>query len=285
LTKSIRRIALVVILPLSLAACKAQPAEPQTCDPDTVVAALRPRLPYEEATLGHNDLYETRYLNLWFVDPAIDPLAGGQAIAANANLALRDAIDAAHSLRTASACVPQLWDGINVVVVDRLYNDWLSGNITPQDLPQKASLSDGDRRKLGELFQTGYTRQEAALPTKAAAPGSCTWAEARARLEARFDAAKEATFYLVVEEKGTDVWAQWAGPDPNSGTDPLLDALVSVAEDLTCLHPAVDTLWVVYTDADQVASLILTVPGEALRGGDSAKLVESVEVVYPAQGP
>jgi hypothetical protein len=280
----IRRTALVVTIVLLLSACKAQPGEPQTCDADAVVTALRSSLPYDEATLSRNVLYETRYLNLWFVDPALDPSAGGAAIAANASQAWQDAIDAVHGLRAANACVPQLWDGINVVVVDRDYNDWLSGSIAPQDLPEKASLSQGDRRKLSEKFQTGYARQRAVVPVEAPAPGSCTWAEVHAVLKDRFDAAEEATVYLVVEEQGSEVWAQWAGPDPKTGTDPLLDALVLVAEDLGCLHPPVDTLWVVYTDADQVASLILSVPGEALRSGDSAKLVESVEVVYPAQG-
>jgi hypothetical protein len=279
----IRRTVLFAVVLLLLAACTSQPAEPLSCEADDVVDALRSTLGYDEATLTHSVLYETHYLNLWFVDPVLDPSAAGDSVAANTSQALLDAIEAAHALRTASPCVPQLWDGINVVVVDRSYNDWLSGNIAPKDLPDRASLSKGDLKKLGEVFQAGYMRQQPAASEEAPATGSCTWPQVRVKLAGHFDAVEEAAFYLVVEESGAEVWAQWAGPDPQTGTDPMLDALVTVADDLSCLDPQVDTLWVVYTDADQVASLILTVPGEALRSNDTAHLVESIDVVYPAQ--
>jgi len=71
---------------------------------------------------------------------------------------------------------------------------------------------------------------------------------------------------------------QWEGPQD---FDVFLADVTSIANILPCLTP-MDTLWLIYVDAEGETLLILAADGDAVRTVDPASLVDCLEVIYPA---
>ncbi len=273
----------VTIVPrttLPLPIVPAAPSAPAGCDRDQVVVDLRSSLPYAEASLSHSALYNVHTLNLWFVDPGIDPSAAEADISRYADMALRDAAAVSHVLRQASACVASAFDGITIRVVDREYNEWYTGQVDPRLVPTSAGLSQDDLAQLASAFVPGYQRSSAPRPApeSASTAETCRWDEAHARLEVLFGAGQpNATSYVVRDDEGTNVWVQWEGPPV---FEIFLADVTRIASVLPCLE-SMDTLWLIYVDSEGQTQLILAAAGEAVRTVEPAQLVEHLEIIYP----
>ncbi len=251
------------------------------CDANEIVLGLRPTIEYPESSLSHNYLMSVYSLNVWVVDPGLDPMAEGAGLAQGVALAERHAALLSHQLDRGDACLNRVFDQIVVTVVDRDYNTWFSGSIPPRALPDGDRLSDTQIDEAVQAFNPGFVRSgpTASLGREAASSESCTWAQARAGMEARLGANHpNAAFYYAVDDTGANVWGQWDGP---ADVDVFLPALTSIGLELACLYPAPDTLWVVYTNAYGGAQLIVADPGQAIRQGDAETMLEQLEIVYP----
>ncbi len=80
------------------------------------------------------------------------------------------------------------------------------------------------------------------------------------------------------DDKGANVWVQWEGPQD---VDVFLADVTRIASVLPCLAP-MDTLWLIYVDAEGETLLILAADGDAVRTVDPAGLVDYLEIIYPA---
>ncbi len=251
------------------------------CDANELVTALRPEIEYPEFSLSHNYLMMVYHLNAWFVDPGLDPLADEAALGQGVALAQRHAALLSYQLHRVDACVGRVFDQIVVTVVDRDYNTWFSGSISPLDLPESDQPSDAVIDQAVELFSPGFMRSEvtASVGRGAAPAESCNWTQARARMEAVLGSGHpNAAFYYAVDDSGANVWGQWDGP---ADVDVFLPAFSQIGLELGCLHPAPDTFWVVYTDVYGGFQLIVAEPGEVIRQGDPQAMIEQLEIVYP----
>jgi hypothetical protein len=256
------------------------PAPSTVCDPNEVVVELQTEVPFVEFVLRHNYAVGIRSLVVWYVDPDLDPLASAGALEANLGLAFEHALNLSADLNRASACVQQLFDGINPIVVDADYNGWLSGLIDPASLPDSPMLSSAEIEALKAEMQVNYTRTRPtdSLTRPLASEGSCTWRDTLPRIQWHFSSERpNIGFYFVIDEGGTNIWAQWDGP-PDAGL--TMASMMNVLFELDCLYPVPTRLIVIVVDDAGSVSLIGMVEGEVVTSGDFAAAINQFQVLY-----
>lgn len=251
------------------------------CNTNLVLEKLRSLVEYKEFSVHYNTFQGERTLVIWFVEPTLNPLAKGEAIADNLELAVVRAMALSQRLSFAEPCVKERFDVITAIEVDRDYNGWFSGKIPPFFLPQTAEPTDEEL--LTVKFEANYLREvETPKAGRQPAPaGSCSWPEARQKARVHFAASRpNIDFYLVIDEVGVNVWAQWDAP-----VTPLQGELASplnVAMEVACLHPRLDWLWMFVVDEDGTITFLGRVPGNAVRSEDYAtEVVNQMEVLFP----
>jgi hypothetical protein len=254
-----------------------------SCTADGIVQALRQDFPFGEASVSHNRVLDVTALVVWFVDPELDTGEVSDAIQAQAQLARDQAILITSWILRSQRCAADLFERINVMVVDRDYQLRFSGTAGFRELA--ATLQpNGERLEslvgvftIEALSMASATRTGAVVP-----PEACTWREARSRWMSQFDAdLSTVAFYVSVDEQGTDVWAQWQGPNPRLVPAEFLSGLIYVGSQLGCLYPPLDTMWVVYVDWEGTAQTVGRLMGSALESADPRSIIEEFVMLYP----
>ena len=248
------------------------------CQVDSIVARARDAVPYAEFSVLTNRVLDFSFLNIWFVDTSLDPLASGSAIDDNVSVAEDHAIQLAHQLLAGDYCIADEFDVMNPIVVDRDYNGWLSVNFEAQTLAQHEVLDGIIMESIKREMAVGYARQVTTDPRgrQAAPGGSCSWSQALDGLWTHFSRERmNVGFYMVIDETGINVYAQWDGP-----TDALMYAsLANVGMELVCLHPAIESLNVTIVDEGGNIKLIGRVAGHIVRANDTGALIGGFEIL------
>ncbi|MCG2784822.1 MAG: hypothetical protein L6461_06920 [Anaerolineae bacterium] len=213
-----------------------------SCDADQTIKNLKSKISYRESVVFYNKFQGTSFLVIWFVDPEINPTPKESEIAPNAELAIRNALILSQELNTSDTCISRLFDKINAVVVDKNYNGWVSGQISPTDLP---STVDADEKKLDEiakLYQIGYLRDKVTAKVSSAPSNSCAWTDAKKNIQNHFSSEREnVAFYYVLDDAGVNVWAQWDS-QPEFLQLNLPASIMNVAMEIKCLFPEPDRI-------------------------------------------
>jgi hypothetical protein len=259
------------------------PAATETpiCDIDEVIAGLKNDFPYDEFAIIYNDIDGMR-LVVWFVDPGLDPFAVSDEIVDNAMLAMADAIILSIDLKKRDVCVSQLFTAINPIVVDRYYNGWFSGEISPDDIPDNYEYPQDIFDKILREDRIGYIRDRdvSRVSYQKAPAGSCSWPEARDNARRHFSPDVEnIDFYLVIDDYGVNIWAQWISP--MTPLDGEFASPLNVAMEMKCLHPKPDQLWIFVADESGVIDFIGLIPGSVLSSGDYEGVVNEMKVLFP----
>ena len=250
---------------------------PLHCPVNPFLKSLKPLIAYAEFDLTYNVILNNRALNIWFVEPKIDPNAVGDQIARNVSLAQVSAATVIAKLATGDAkCLGGMVGVINPIVVDRNYNGWFSGIIKLSD----ASANVPPENKVS-AFAVSYLRTKPAAPASAAPAQSCKWVDARAKMQKHFAPTRENVgFEFVLDETGINVYAQWDGEVDVT----MIPTLLNVALELRCLHPPIDQLIVIVVDANGKINLIGQTPGSAVRSSNYANDVPNqFKILYPQQ--
>jgi hypothetical protein len=240
-----------------------------------MLKSLKPLVTYTEFDLTYNVILNTRALNIWYVEPKIDPNASGDQIAKNAALAQLSAAAVSAQLATGDArCLGAMVDVINPIVVDRNYNGWFSGTIKLSDA--HANLPPENKVN---VFTVSYLRTKPTILPAAAPAQSCKWIDARAKMQKHFAPARENVgFEFVIDETGINAYAQWDGEVDVT----MIPALLNVALELRCMHPPIDQLVVIVVNADGKINLIGQTPGSAVRSANYASDVPNqFKILYP----
>lgn len=251
------------------------PTATPSCPVNQFLKSLKPLIAYTEFDLTYNVILNNRVLNIWFVEPKIDPNAVGDQIAKNTSLAQLSAAAVSVKLATGDAkCLSSMVSVINPIVVDRNYNGWFSGTIKLSDANTNVPLEN----KVN-TFTVSYLRTKPAAPSSTTPAQSCKWTEARAKIQKHFAATRENVgFEFVIDETGINVYAQWDGEIDVT----MLPALLNVALELRCVHPPIDQLVVIMVDADGKINLIGQTPGSAVRSSNYANDVPNrFKILYP----
>ena len=254
------------------------PTPPQVldCSVDAILRSIR--IPYIQSNVLHNRVGDISFLNIWFVDPDLDPLASGGQIEENVSVAVEHAIQVVHRLVSGDDCIVEAFDILNPIVVDLDYNGWLSANFDPPTLAQFDTLDGGTMESIESQMLIGYARQVTTDPRGRQNPpaGACRWPQALDMLWTHFSPERRNVgFYFVIDETGINVYAQWDGP-----TDALMYAsLANVGMELVCLHPAIDWLNVTVVDEEGNIKLIGRVAGDIVRSNDVSALINNFVII------
>lgn len=76
-------------------------------------------------------------------------------------------------------------------------------------------VSGNDLEQVGAEIAVSYQRdvQTASFDPQTPPTDSCTWPETRERIHQHFAPTRQnVSFYLMTDEGGVNVWAQWDGP-------------------------------------------------------------------------
>ncbi|NIS81757.1 MAG: hypothetical protein GTO14_16465 [Anaerolineales bacterium] len=254
----------------------------QVCDPDAFVVQARNRLAYGQFVVTHLRLQGNRVLNLWFVDPELDPGASAEEMVDNVDLAFLHGVEAVYTLRRLDACVEALFDKISTIVVDRDYNGWFSAEFTVADLPPATDLSFEEAIEHATAgMSLGYLREvlPPAISSQPPPEGSLDWQETRRKIFQHFSSQRpNVDFYLVIDEGGVNLWAQWDSIADMIETE--FASILNVSMEASLLHPPVDSLWVVVVDEEGEINFIGRVPGEAVRSEDLSEAINQFELLY-----
>lgn len=224
-----------------------------SCNADQTLKKLKSQIMFDESMLLHYKLLGTSFLVAWFVDPEINQSAIGSELAENNELALHHALILSQELKTSDACVSRLFDRINVIVVDKNYNGWFSGEIGTADLPSTIQIDEEQLDEISKLLEVGYIRDAAPANPGSAPSGSCTWIEARENIHNHFSSEREnVNFYFVIDDNGGNVWAQWDS-QPEFLSLNLPTSALNVATELDCLYPKPD--WILFTIVDETGDM------------------------------
>jgi len=248
-----------------------------SCPVNPFLKSLKPLIAYTEFDLTYNVILNNRALNIWFVEPKIDPNASGDQIAKNVSLAQLSAATVSAKLATGDAkCLGSMVSVINPIVVDRNYNGWFSGTIKLSDARANVPLEN----KVN-AFTVSYLRNKQTASASAAPAQSCKWTDARVKMQKHFAPTRENVgFEFVIDETGINVYAQWDGEIDVT----MIPALLNVALESRCLHPQIDQLVVILIDADGKINLIGQTPGSAVRSQNYANDVPNqFKILYPQQ--
>jgi hypothetical protein len=186
-------------------------------------------------------------LVIWYVDLDLDPGAPSSRIEEDRNEALARAVRVAHAAVRSDDCVKQLFDKLNLIVVDLDYAGWVSASVAPQQIPTTEDMDDADVEALVQQLEIGYL-----LESHPAAPPvtACTWREARQSIKGHFSPDRaNVEFYFVVDRTGRNLWAQWDGP-----SDPaiVITNLLNIQLELGCFDPSVNIIFTIVNEAGQV---------------------------------
>jgi hypothetical protein len=257
------------------------------CTAESVLLTLRNSEPLKELlpefTVDYSAASGTSYLNIWFVDPNIQPGTSSEDLEENNRTALRHASTVAIYAVTLDPCIKSVFDKVNPVIVDQNYNGWFSGSVAASLLPETYQPGEKEIYEVAEAFEVVYLRQS--LPAIPGAPpnGSCSWPEARERLHLHFDPARpNVDFYFVGDEVSRKVTAQWDGAVAEKTDIVVIYAsIMNGAQEARCLHPAPDYLYVMVHDSSGTTIWMGRLPSAGIRSLD----LNQVEVLYTANNP
>lgn len=274
------------VVPISTSSAQATPGAggASVCDPNTLLTQIKDDLPYSQVSLLHNFLLAVHYVNLWVVSPELEPSPGAGKSEANKADAARLAAELSHLIANNHPCVRASFERITITIVDSEYRAWFIGDLAITDVPSDKVLDSDQLAALSRLFVSSSLGAPVEhLGSDVPPTNACNWRQARERMRTQFSpAGPNVDFYFVIDQEGANVWAQWEGPDPQQTLEGLYSGLFTLQNELRCLDPQVDVLWMIYTDGAGRVSLVMAADGEALRNPDPAYLVDHLRVIYPS---
>jgi hypothetical protein len=191
------------------------------------------------------------------VDPNLEPRPSAGELQEQLDDARLRAAELAATVHVASPCASRIFDVINPIVVDSLYQGWFSAEIDPSDLPMSRDFTQEELSLASDRFRVGYFRTELSHPYK---KGTCDWPEALDMLWSHFSADRElVAFYFVIDDLGSHVWAQWDG-----SADPIMGVanLLNIGLALECFSPAADVIYTIVSPDGQLLDAGVLPPRE-----------------------
>jgi len=249
---------IVMLALLTLAACSPSPKpKDEVClSRSEILEKLEEVIPYEEYSLSFNTSEAGSSFTLWVVNPNLD---------SHAQEGLRDAIATAlleatavvHQMYKADACVGELFDFINVIIVDPEYVGVFSGVLSLENMPDSEVLSEDELVTLATSFEVDYRLRD---PMEVFAPlpyGACTWKETREKIARNFSASNpNVDFFYVYDALGSTVWTQFLGPLEGEARGYAILKVKEIIADLDCLYPPANKINTIIVDQEGKVLLV-----------------------------
>jgi hypothetical protein len=190
------------------------------------------------------------YLNIWFVDPSLDPSTDESEQEENFFRAFNHAIELSHDMVLADECVKELVSvGIYAIVVDRNYNGWFAGIFPIEKFPNKKYLVGEDRSELFDSAEFGLIQMVPPQPIVGTPASHCRWVDVSKKISDHFppDQPNSAIYLLRVDGK-TLLYSQWVETETNLFDD--ANIIESILVELQCLYTPIGFFNVISVDRD-----------------------------------
>lgn len=256
----------------------------QVCNPDQIVYAIRGSAPDGTISVVRTKILETEAVDIWLVDPT---LAGsdteGNAAPTDREI-LGNAVNIFYQVFYNEPCIGSAFDLVKLTLVDDDYNLRFSGSMIPARIPGGAPDGEGAVQAYIDVLedvrigrQTGSGAGSRSLEENA-----CSWGDVRQRLLHDFDGSQTAVG-LQIERDADEVVTsvQWVGPDPRISPALFYTGLLHLADQMACLDPAVDRVWIAFTDVSGDAHVFGRLDGELIRQGTSDEILSGFVQLFP----
>jgi hypothetical protein len=253
-----KSIPVVILLALfALAACTTTAPQDVTCQSrNEILEKLEGVVPYDEYSLSFNVSEGIASLTLWLVNPGLDSHVE-EGLRDALGQALLEAAAVVHRMHQTDACVGELFDRVNVIIVDPDYVGVFSGVLSLGDIPDAESLSEEELVTLATSFEVDYRLRE---PMAAFIPPSdtaCTWAETREKIARNFPASNlNVDFFYVFDALGSTVWAQFVGPVEGETAGYAVLKVREMTDALDCLYPAANKISTIVVNGEGEVTLV-----------------------------
>lgn len=256
----------------------------EKCKPDRVITRLQEKIPYEEFELYYYNYQGDEFLVLWVVDPTIDPEAKGEMVGQNANLAFQHAASLSQIISYYDNCVTARFNVINTIVVDKKYNGWFAGIVSPFDIVVTNHPNDAQIESTMKQFTISYLREPAPSIQIERPVESCSWAEVKPKITRHFSPSKgKLSFIFIIDQSNIHVDAQWESFEEDEIKDETwvltqITSILNTVREIQCLHPAPTQLNFTVVDSTGKVLLIGYLPDPAREIND--ELIKDIGIYY-----
>jgi hypothetical protein len=242
-----------------------QPSPTPSCSRDSVLANLKKNVPYAVFDINYNSILDTSILGVWFVDPNVNPKTLKMDPMDSAYLAFSHTVSLSQEINYKDRCIEELFDSINLVVVDSGYNGWISVSVEPSKLPRIQNPNEAHLDGIMDDFQIFYVREKAPPKSRTAPAKSCSWLEASRNIQSHFDSAREnVSFQYIIDQTSAHVDAQWDSDlgnlEPKMWGAVQVASMLNIAMELNCLYPVPTVLNITVVDSSGKVLLVGSLP-------------------------
>lgn len=252
----------------------------QDCQLSTVLSQVDSMLEGADFEAHYLTINHQLTLSIWIVDPELNPAAGGEEIDTGSRKAFLLGASTAHQVTIDIPCIRSLFQAINPMIVDSVYNAWYIDIIPMRAIPTEVNPSDeallsAIERSGMEIAFLRHTPPQ--LHEITASSTECTWAEARAKIVQEFGTVRRnAAAYPILgylpasqatgNESEAYVALQWdVGSAEQANQDAVLAVLENLAPALKCLNPPLNRLEVYVVDPQGRLLVYGLIPGDLIR--------------------
>ncbi|RMH74541.1 MAG: hypothetical protein D6681_23025 [Calditrichaeota bacterium] len=221
-------------------------------------------------------------MNIWFYHEAMDPLAlesGERTLDEMLDMAIFASMKVASNIEHDFPCVGQIFDNVNVTVVDRAYNGWVNISVPTGILP--ADFDNITRSEYHRVLKqaTAYYLRKNPPDVSTVPTSSCSWNSVHETLDTSLGQKSRkgnTAFYLVRDNHGTNIWAYLDNSDVTRSPDASANLRAQtgqILDAIACLEPPVDNLILQTLSDDGLGLFSGRLPREAIQAGDTGGFV------------
>jgi hypothetical protein len=253
-----KSIPVIILLALfSLAACTPTTPQDVTCQSrNEILEKLEGVVPYDEYSLSFNVSEGIASLTLWLVNPNLDSHAE-EGLRDAQGQALLEAAAVVHRMHQTDVCVGELFDRVNVIIVDPEYVGVFSGVLSLGNIPDAETLSEEELVTLATSFEVDYRLREPLAVFIPPSETACTWAETREKIARNFTVSNpNVDFFYRFDALGSTVWTQFAGPVEGETAGYAVLKVREIIEALDCLYPSANKISTIVVDGEGEVILV-----------------------------
>jgi len=215
--------------------------------------------------------------------PELDPEADVDSIQKNSDLAVLYGAKLALSITEDIPCMGDVFDVINPMIVDKIYNCWFRDLILISNLPQYKNNSDEELLEIVKRNTTnmGYIRKNKVYGKEYFnTDRDCTWPEVGKSIHKNVligSKQKNIAAYILIFNYINILEIYWDVPGISKIDDAdIYKYIQNLKIDISCLTPPVDRLEVYIVDARGILRVFASVQGSYLKGQDKKLSKEQI---------
>jgi hypothetical protein len=229
-------------------------------------------------------ILETEAVDIWLVNPALSGSETAESVTLTEREILGSAVSIFYQVFTNEPCVGSAFDLVKLTLVDEDYNLRFSGSMIPAHIPEQGPNDEATIQMYIDVLEDVKIGMQTGteLTPRSLEEGACSWNEVRQRLLNDFNGSQTAVGLQIERDAGEVITSvQWVGPDPSLSPALFYTGLLHMADQMACLDPPVNRVWVAFTDLSGNAHVFGRLDGELVRQGTSDEILSGFVQLFP----